>query len=125
MQRDLPTFSGKPEEWPAFEYEFRSSSQICAFTDVENLHRLKKSLVDKANEAVTGLLILPNQVGVIMKILTRRFGRPKMVIEALIQRVGNLSPLKENKLENIIEFNDEIKKLSQQRDTFKRKRMYE
>jgi hypothetical protein len=45
--KELPTFSGNPEDWPIFTAEFRNSTQMCEYTDTENISRLRKCLKEK------------------------------------------------------------------------------
>jgi len=52
MGRDLPYFSGSPEEWPCFIAEFEMTTTECGFSAVENMCRLRKCLKGKAREAV-------------------------------------------------------------------------
>lgn len=62
ISRKLPTFSGKPEEWPLFYGAYQASNAACGYTDVENLVRLQECLKDSALEMVRGQLLLPKSV---------------------------------------------------------------
>ena len=39
--KELPTFSGLPEEWPVFLEHFESTTKECQFSDPENMARLR------------------------------------------------------------------------------------
>lgn len=58
LPKDLPTFSGQPEEWPLFSSTFEWSTKICGFTDGENLTWLQKSLSGDGLQKVQHILIL-------------------------------------------------------------------
>ncbi|XP_070852004.1 uncharacterized protein [Drosophila suzukii] len=55
IKQELPLFSGDPLEWPIFIAEYENSSQVCKFTDYENINRLRKALTDKDNTASASL----------------------------------------------------------------------
>ena len=54
--RELPTFSGLPEEWPIFEEHFQTSTRECQFSDAENMARLRKALKGRARESVSAFV---------------------------------------------------------------------
>ena len=72
--RELPTFSGLPEEWPVFFEHYEASTRECQFSDAENMARQRKALKGRAREAVSALLALPGNVTNVMQTLQRRFG---------------------------------------------------
>ncbi|OXA56396.1 hypothetical protein Fcan01_08749 [Folsomia candida] len=55
--RDLPTFTGKPEEWPPFITSYETSTKTCKFSDGENLIRLQRCLKGEALKTVQCLLV--------------------------------------------------------------------
>ena len=42
--KELPTFSGLPEEWPVFLEHFESTTKECQFSNAENMARLRKKV---------------------------------------------------------------------------------
>lgn len=104
ISKDLPKFSGKFEEWPVFMSMFNSTTNMCGFTNEENLIRLQKSLEGKAYETAQSLLMHPSNVPAIMKILKMRFGQPEAVVHSLIQKVNALPAIREEQLETLVEF---------------------
>jgi len=110
--RDLPIFSGKPEEWPTFQQQFRRSTQLCNFTADENLSRLQKSLKGIAKETVAAMMYSPNNLEIVMKTLERRFGRPDHIIEILIEKAKATSSPKESDLESLISFSNAVMNLT-------------
>ncbi|XP_075163025.1 uncharacterized protein LOC142235646 [Haematobia irritans] len=55
VPKELPTFSGSPEEWPLFNSTYEWSTAVCGLTDAENLIRLQRALRGEALEAVKRL----------------------------------------------------------------------
>ena len=84
--KELPTFSGSPEDWPVFAHLFRSSTETCGFSDAENLGRLNRALKGKARESALMLLRIPGNVPKILEHLEQRFGRGDLVIQRLITK---------------------------------------
>nr|XP_029734520.1 uncharacterized protein LOC109412472 [Aedes albopictus] len=41
VPRELPKFSGNPEEWPMFVSTYEDTSAMCGYTDAENMTKLK------------------------------------------------------------------------------------
>ncbi|KAG5886905.1 hypothetical protein JTB14_004193 [Gonioctena quinquepunctata] len=50
ISKELPTFSGDPTEWLHFLRAFRETTEMCGFSDRENIARLQKCLKDLPNE---------------------------------------------------------------------------
>ena len=109
--RDLPSFNGDPEQWPAFITHFEQSTATCGFTQEENLLRLQKSLKGKAREAVSCILFLPNQLTNVIQTLTISFGRPTIIVKSMIRRVRAMPAPRDSCNESIITFSNCIKNL--------------
>ncbi|XP_055844833.1 uncharacterized protein LOC129911149 [Episyrphus balteatus] len=104
ISRDLQSFAGSPDEWPLFISNFCRSTEICAFTDEENLVRLQKSLKGKALEAVRSLLIQPSCVPRVISTLKMLYGDPELVVHALTQKIQSTPAPKSEKLETLVNF---------------------
>lgn len=102
--KDLPWFSGKPEEWPAFISELENTTSICHFTDAENMQRLRKCLKGDAAKAVQSLMISPHNMLEVVETLKTRFGQPEHIIDSLIKKVRAAPAIREDKLDTVIEF---------------------
>ena len=63
---ELPILAGKPEEWPVFFEQFRSSIEDCGFSNAENMGRLRKCLKGKAIETVAAMLAVPDNLTRVM-----------------------------------------------------------
>lgn len=87
MKTDLPTFSGRADEWPIFISAYESSTNACQFSEVENLQRLQRSLKGTARTMVEALLANPTFVPQIINTLRNLFGRPETLIEFHLERI--------------------------------------
>ncbi|XP_053698951.1 uncharacterized protein LOC128745910 [Sabethes cyaneus] len=104
MGRELPSFSGHPEDWPIFISSFEQSTAACGFTDAENLIRLQRSLKGHALESVRSRLLLPAGVPHVIKTLRILYGRPELLIRSLTEKIQRLPPPRHDRLATIMEF---------------------
>jgi len=113
IKQELPLFSGDPLEWPIYIAEYENSSQVCKFTDYENINRLRKSLTGRAKECVQSLLLVPQNVNEIIDILRNRFGDCSHVVKMMIDKIRAFPVIKEDKYDRLITFYDMITNLIQ------------
>lgn len=104
VTRDLPIFTGKPEQWPMFLSRFENSTQLCGYSDSENLDRLQKCLKGSALEAVRSRLLTAESVPEIMSTLEMLYGRPELIVNALMRKIRNELPPKADKLNTLVDF---------------------
>ncbi|XP_065090559.1 uncharacterized protein LOC135711619 [Ochlerotatus camptorhynchus] len=104
VSKDLPTFSGNPEEWPVFISMYNRTTTMCGFTEDENIVRLQKSLKGRAYDAVKSRLMHSGNVPGILSTLKMLFGQPEVIIQSLIGKVSSLSSIREDKLETLVDF---------------------
>ncbi|XP_062715911.1 uncharacterized protein LOC134291768 [Aedes albopictus] len=104
VPKELPIFSGDPVEWPLFVSCYQNTTQLCGFSNGENLMRLQRSLKGNALEAVRSLLLEPSSVPLIISTLQTLFGRPDLIINSLIHKVRATPSPKLDKLESLISF---------------------
>ncbi|XP_055622739.1 uncharacterized protein LOC129766247 [Toxorhynchites rutilus septentrionalis] len=104
ISKELPTFSGNPEEWPLFLSSFNSTTAICGFSDAENIIRLQKCLRGRAYEAVKSRLMHPANVVGVITTLKMLFGQPEAIVHTLIAKINSLPALREDKLETLVNF---------------------
>ncbi|XP_055622958.1 uncharacterized protein LOC129766451 [Toxorhynchites rutilus septentrionalis] len=88
MGRDLPTFTGNPEEWPVFIASFEQSTLACGFSNAENLIRLQRCLKGHALESTLRTL----------------YGRPELLIRVLLEKVQQSPAPKPGRLETLVQF---------------------
>lgn len=101
---ELPTFTGRAEEWPMFIESYRSTTAAYRYSDLENMTRLQKCLSGEARQSVESMLIHSRNTERVLDTLQRRFGRPNLLVRSQIQRMRELAPLDENKLEQLEPF---------------------
>jgi len=106
--RELPNFSGDAQEWPAFITQFRRSTAVCGYSNDENMMRLQRCLKGRAKDTVEALLAVPDNVDIVIRALERRFGRPDDVISSMILKIQSMGPVKEDKMESIIDLSNGI-----------------
>ncbi|XP_044766568.1 uncharacterized protein LOC123322656 [Coccinella septempunctata] len=65
----------------------------------EMMIKLQKCLKGEAKLAVSGMMISPDNVDSVLKILEMRFGRPDLIIDGLISNVKAVTPIREHNIE--------------------------
>ncbi|XP_055522378.1 uncharacterized protein LOC129716568 [Wyeomyia smithii] len=111
VTKKLPTFSGKPEEWPLFYSSFQASNEACGFSDVENLVRLQECLKGPALEMVRGQLLLPKSVPKVVEKLRILYGRPEQLLQCHLEKVRKLESPKAGKLASFVPFGTAVEQL--------------
>ncbi|XP_062538381.1 uncharacterized protein LOC134206670 [Armigeres subalbatus] len=104
VPKDLPVFTGNPDEWPLFVSSFRNSTAMCGYSHSENLMRLQKCLKGRALEAVLSILLLPSSVPKIMETLETLFGSPERLVQSLLCKVRSVSAPKAERFETLVNF---------------------
>lgn len=89
LSKELPTYSGRPEEWAIFYSSFEHSTQLCMYSGAENLIRLQRALKGDALKSVGNMLLIPSSVPEVMQMLKQLYGRPELIIDSLIKKVKN------------------------------------
>ncbi|XP_070134409.1 uncharacterized protein [Drosophila bipectinata] len=105
---ELVKFSGRPEDWPLFIATYEQTTELCGFTDAENLMRLRHALEGPAKNAVQSLMLHADCVPQIIATLRMRFGRPEIIIDLLVTRIKQFPQVRENKLEMLVDFSVEV-----------------
>ncbi|XP_055633605.1 uncharacterized protein LOC129773952 [Toxorhynchites rutilus septentrionalis] len=113
MPRDLPEFTGDPEEWPIFFSSFSNSTAACGFSNVENLARLQRCLKGSALKSVRYYLLSPDSVPEVINTLRTLYGRPEIIINKLIQTVRETPAPKSERLDSLIDFGMSVRNLTQ------------
>lgn len=111
LPKDLPNFSGCPEEWPLFSSTYDWSTEVCGLTDAENLIRLQRALRGDALEAVKGILIHPSCVPHAISTLKLLYGQPDRIIFSLKNKIKTLPKINPDKMETITNFAIQVKGL--------------
>ncbi|XP_052562663.1 uncharacterized protein LOC120431010 [Culex pipiens pallens] len=104
VPKELPVFTGNPEDWPLFISSYRNSTEMCGFTDAENMMRLQKCLRGYAMEIAHSSLLHPSTVPQAIATLEMLCGNPERLIQTLLQKVKNTPAPKADRLETLINF---------------------
>ncbi|XP_065091420.1 uncharacterized protein LOC135712358 [Ochlerotatus camptorhynchus] len=104
VPKELPHFDGNPLDWPLFFSSYTNSTQMCGYTDAENLMRLQRCLKGNALSAVSYQLLHPSSVPQVMETLRTLYGRPELVVNILLTKVRSTPAPRADKLESIISF---------------------
>ncbi|XP_054726309.1 uncharacterized protein LOC129236117 [Anastrepha obliqua] len=111
LAKELPKYDGKPTEWPLFYAAYNQSTEVCGFSDDENLIRLRQALEGPARNAVKNLLLHSSCVPQIIATLQMRFGRPELIISVLQRQIYELPSPSESQLESIVDFAVEVQNI--------------
>lgn len=111
IDKALPVFSGNPTEWLLFITEYKETTEICGFSHLENIVRLRKCLKGEARENVKMLLLSHSNVPEILETLQKLYGRPEYVIKNLIQDIKQTQQSREDKPETLVNFGTVLKNL--------------
>ncbi|XP_044570182.1 uncharacterized protein LOC123257019 [Drosophila ananassae] len=108
---ELPTFGGKPEDWPIFYCAFTETTQAYGCTDLENNQRLLKALKDDARETVKSLLIHPSNANAAVEQLRFRYGRPEQLIRSQLNSIRDVPAVTEHNLGKLVAFATHVSNL--------------
>ncbi|XP_039451578.1 uncharacterized protein LOC120430530 [Culex pipiens pallens] len=103
VPRDLPKFTGNPEDWPMFLSTYESTTKMCGYTDEENMIRLRNCLRDDALNTAQNSLMHPSTVSKAIGILKLRFGQPQMIINSLKAKVLGMPAIQPDAMDKLIE----------------------
>ncbi|XP_062538350.1 uncharacterized protein LOC134206636 [Armigeres subalbatus] len=104
VPKELPFFSGEPEDWPLFFASFENTTHLCGFTAEENMVRLQKCLRGKALEAVKCQLLHPSNLNQVIDTLKMLFGRPEIIVHSLLQKINSLPAPRADRLTTLVDF---------------------
>lgn len=106
---DLPSFNGKPSEWPMFIGQFNQTNKSHNYDDIQNNIRLNKALTGSARELVAPLLINPKNVKQIMQDLENRFGHPDLLVHEQLNNIRSFPAIAESETHMIISLADKVR----------------
>ena len=99
--QSLRVFSGVTREWQMFYTSYNETKHM--LSDNANMIRLRKCIVGKAAMAVGDMLSYGTNPESVISTLNKLYGNPRMMITQLFERVESAAPVKEAKLETIVE----------------------
>lgn len=83
----LPTFSGKYEDWPTYQDLFTALVHNTSLSDVQKLHYLKTSVAGEAEMLLRHIQITDSNYTQAWEILKGRFGNKKMIANSILKRL--------------------------------------
>lgn len=110
--RELPIYSGSAEAWPAFKISYNEGNVQMRYSNWDNFQRLQKALVGLAKDAVSGLMIHPDNVDLVMIELERQFGQKQHLLKSQLKKAYEITPVPENHLELLIPFATKVRNLA-------------
>ncbi|XP_055622227.1 uncharacterized protein LOC129765816 [Toxorhynchites rutilus septentrionalis] len=102
VPKELPWFNGDPSDWPIFISSYNNTTQMCGYSDSENLMRLQRCLQDKAREAVKSFLLHPSTLPQVLSTLYMLYGRPELIANTLLTKARSSPAPKADKLDSLI-----------------------
>ncbi|XP_062553818.1 uncharacterized protein LOC134219136 [Armigeres subalbatus] len=111
VPRELPKFSGNPEEWPMVLSTYEDTTAMCGYTEAENMIRLRSCLKGDAFNAVRSFLMRPETVGRAISALKLRFGRPETIIEYLKEKIISMPTIKPDAMDKLVDYALEVQNL--------------
>lgn len=107
--KDLPQYYGDPLEWLQFHKSYQESTELCNYTNTENLWRLRKCLRGEAKDAVSSMLIGNTSPDVIIETLALQFGRPEVIITKIVNQLKKIAPLPPAYHNEIVTFSTKVR----------------
>ncbi|XP_062710495.1 uncharacterized protein LOC134288735 [Aedes albopictus] len=104
VAKELPAYSGEPEEWPLFIATYENTTRLCGYTPEENMVRLQRCLRGKALEAVKCQLLHPANLDFALSTLRMLFGRPEIIVHTLIEKINRIPAPKADRLSTLVDF---------------------
>lgn len=114
---DLPTFSGRTEDWTMFNAAYRNSTMVYGYDGTDNAFRLQKCLTGAAREAVSNMLNDGRDVEAAMETLEMLYGQPIMLIRCEIEKARAIQAVQGDHLEQWAPFAAKIRNLAGVLDT--------
>lgn len=84
---ELPTFSGKYEDWPSYQDLFTALVHNTSLNNVQKLHYLKTSVAGEAEMLLRHIQITENNYTQAWELLQGRFGNTKMIVNSILRRM--------------------------------------
>lgn len=111
VTRELPKFNGNPEDWPMFLSTYEDTTEMCGYTEAENMIRLRNSLKGDAYNAIQSFLLRPETIERAMHALKLCFGRPEVIIEHLKEKIVAMPIIRSDAMEKLVDFVLEVQNL--------------
>lgn len=107
--KELPKFNGNPMEWLQLKQAYEESTEVCSFTEKENLWRLRKCLQGPAYEAVASLLVSGTSPTVVMSTLELQYGNADVILSRIMTDIKKVNNLSTEYYRDIVPFSVKVK----------------
>ncbi|XP_055589038.1 uncharacterized protein LOC129741339 [Uranotaenia lowii] len=104
VSKELPVFTGDPMDWPLFISTYRNSTEVCGYSESENLLRLQRSIKGIAKEAVSSFLLHPSTVPKVIHTLQTLYGKPEQIVHHMVCKVRASPAPKGDRMETLVSF---------------------
>ena len=105
--KKLPEFSGNPLDWVHFLESYRTSTNLCGFSERENIGRLHVALRGRARDSVRTLFATATKAEKIIETLELNFGDKYVVAAKLVRDMRDIPKLASKEL-NLAQFADRL-----------------
>uniref|UniRef100_A0AAF5PFZ8 Gag protein n=1 Tax=Wuchereria bancrofti TaxID=6293 RepID=A0AAF5PFZ8_WUCBA len=102
-QLSLPTFSGDPKQWRQFWSSFDAAVHSQAIPDIQKLNYLYSCFKGNALQVVSGYDIVPENYGVIRRLLKEKYGKSSMITTILYKKLQSIIKGNERDWKKVIE----------------------
>lgn len=85
----LPTFSGKYEDWPTYQDLFMALVHNTSISNVQKLHYLKTSVSGEAERLLRHIHITDSNYDQAWELLAKRLGNKRVIVTTLLKRLFN------------------------------------
>ncbi|VDM09353.1 unnamed protein product [Wuchereria bancrofti] len=95
LQLSLPTFNGDPKQWRQFWSSFDAAVHSQAIPDIQKLNYLYSCLKGNALQVVSGYNIVPENYGVIRRLLKEKYGKSSTITTILYKELQFIKETRE------------------------------
>lgn len=107
---DLPTFSGKYEEWLPFNNLFKASvGNKSSLDPVQKLHYLMKSVTDDAYVTIKNLSLTADNYEKAMDLLDKQFNHTRKIAQTYMKKLLDSKPIANENVKDIRNFISNVK----------------
>ncbi|XP_062538005.1 uncharacterized protein LOC134206322 [Armigeres subalbatus] len=108
LRAPIPTFDGKPENWPRFKAMFSDVMRCSTDTDCIKLYHMERSLVGAASGIIDARTLNDNNYTHAWEILEDRFENKRVIVDTHIQGLLNLRRMSRENPKELRELIDEV-----------------
>ncbi|XP_065079908.1 uncharacterized protein LOC135702791 [Ochlerotatus camptorhynchus] len=108
LKAPIPTFDGKPENWPRFKAMFLDVMRTSADSDAIKLYHLDRALVGAAAGIIDSRTLSENNYVHACKVLEERFENKRVIVDIHVNGLLNLNTLNRENAKDLRELIDDV-----------------